>query len=221
MVRSNLVIVTNAVRRLVVDGVNLVSESCSNGAVEPGEVVALNFSLRNAGTASTSNLVATLLPIGGIWSPSGPQTFGSLSPGATASRLFSFVSTGSCGHTNTATLQLQDGAISLGTASFNLVLGQAGQIFVQNFDNVTAPVLPPGWSTSTSGQGIAWVTSTALVDSGPNSIFCGSAPTAGVSDLVSPVISIPPGAAQLSFQHLYGFENGYDGGILEIKIGNG
>src|SRR5204863_1666248 len=48
----------------------------------------------------------------------------------------------------------------------------------------------------------------------------------GLSDLVSPSIVLPTGQAQLSFRNNYDLEtgpgsDGFDGGVLEIKIGSG
>src|SRR5262249_34158313 len=62
--------------------VTLTSESClpGNGAPDPDETVTVNFPLRNIGTDNTANLVATLLPGGGVLAPSGPQNYGVLVP---------------------------------------------------------------------------------------------------------------------------------------------
>src|SRR5439155_16258280 len=105
---------------VVSNSFGLLAESCTNGAMDPGETVTLNFGLKNSGTANTSNLVATLQTSGGIVYPSGPQTYGPLvAGGAAVSMPFTCVMSGSCGATNTATLQLQDGAANLGTVTFS------------------------------------------------------------------------------------------------------
>jgi uncharacterized repeat protein (TIGR01451 family) len=102
----------------------LTSESCTNNLIDPGEVITLSFSLQNNGPGNTTNLVATLQATGGVTSPSGPQTFGVLTAGGpSVSRSFSLIPIGTCGGTFTATLQLQDGATSLGTVSTNLSFG--------------------------------------------------------------------------------------------------
>jgi hypothetical protein len=46
-------------------------------------------------------------------------------------------------------------------------------------------------------------------------------PATGANELVSATYALVPGASQLSFRHRYGFETGFDGGVLEIKIGAG
>ncbi|HEV8266612.1 MAG TPA: proprotein convertase P-domain-containing protein, partial [Thermoanaerobaculia bacterium] len=111
---------------VVVTDASLVSESCApgNGAVDPNEPVTMSFSVQNTGTTSTTNVVATLLPTGGVTSPSGPKTYGALAPlGVPVAQSFSFTPSAACGQTVTATFQLQDGATNLGTASVAIPTG--------------------------------------------------------------------------------------------------
>lgn len=127
------------------DGTAVVAESCSptNGAVDSGESVSVNFALKNVGTGNTSNLVATLLPTGGVTSPGGPQSYGALtSGGASVSRAFNFVVDASCGGTVVATLQLQDGAKNLGTVSFPLTVGATIANSFGPITNTTAMTIP-------------------------------------------------------------------------------
>jgi len=58
-----------------------------------------------------------------VIAPSEPQSYGALAPTANATRSYSFTADGSPGSTIPVTLQLQDGANNLGTATFNVVLG--------------------------------------------------------------------------------------------------
>ncbi|HEX7176093.1 MAG TPA: proprotein convertase P-domain-containing protein, partial [Pyrinomonadaceae bacterium] len=107
---------------------DLTAESCApaNDAIDPEETVTVELPLKNNGTGPTTNLVATLLPGGGISPVTTSQNYGALSPvgaGSTASRPFTFVAQGACGSTVTATLQLQDGANNLGAVTFTFVLG--------------------------------------------------------------------------------------------------
>jgi len=100
------------------------SASPANNAPDPDETVTALFPLQNLGTGATTNLVATLLPTGGILAPSGPETYGVISPiNGTVSRPFTFVADGSCGDTITASLQLQDGPDDLGIVTFTFQLG--------------------------------------------------------------------------------------------------
>ncbi|HVM47352.1 MAG TPA: HYR domain-containing protein [Candidatus Acidoferrum sp.] len=209
---------------LVSNSFTLLVESCTNGVVDPGEAVTVSLGLQNVGTANTVNLVATLLATNGILSPGAPQTYGLLlTNGGAVAQPFSFTTSGNCGDTNIVTLQLQDGSANLGAVSFAFRLGQlvAGTIFSQNFESVTAPNLPAGWSTSATNAQSPWVTSTAAADTSPNSAFSADPGTAGVNELDSPVIGMPAGTAQLSFRNNYNMQSGRDGGVLEILIGGG
>ena len=212
----------------VIEGVSaeITVESCppGNGAIDPSERVTVNVTLRNVGTASTSNVVATLQPSANVIAPSDPQSYGALAPNASASRLFSFTAAGNCGDQITLAFQLQDGSTDLGTVNFNFRLGQlvVNTAFAENFDGVTPPALPSGWTTSQSGAAPLWVTSSVASDTAPNSAYSASVPSVGVNELVTPAFNVPVGASfQLTFRHRYLFESGFDGGVLEIKIGSG
>jgi hypothetical protein len=209
---------------LVSNSFILIAESCTNGAVDPGETVTMSFGLKNIGTGNTTNLVATLLPTGGVVSPSSPQTYGVLAAnGAEGALSFSFIASGACGTTNTATLQLQDGTANLGTVSFSFLLGKplVGIVFSQDFDGVAAPALPAGWTTSASGAESAWVITTSTSDTAPNAVFSPDPASVGLSELDSPLIILPAGECQLTFRHNYDLESTYDGGVLEISIAGG
>ncbi len=205
-------------------GATLLSEGCSpgNGSPDPGETVTYSFSLSNIGTIDTTNVVATLLANSTVGSPSAPQTYGVLVAGGSAvSATFTFTALGVCGDVITPTLHLQDGAADLGNVSFALQSGAFAGFFTENFDGVTPPALPAGWTTTASGAQSAWVTASGTSDTAPNSAFSPDPSAVGVNELVSPVINLPSGPSQLSFRNSYDLESGYDGGVLEIKIGAG
>ena len=80
-----------------------------NGAIDPGETVTLSLALANIGSLDTVNLKATLLPSGGVTSPSGPQYYGALIHGGpSAARSFTFTAASVLQRRYVATLQLQD-----------------------------------------------------------------------------------------------------------------
>ena len=109
------------------EGATLATESCGvvgNGAIDPDETVTVNFVLRNAGSADTTNVVATLLATGGVTGPSAAQNYGALSAGgAPVTNSYTFMATGECGGTLTATLALEDNGLDLGVATFDFLLG--------------------------------------------------------------------------------------------------
>jgi len=129
-------------------GGTLTAEDCGNGAIDPDETVTVSLALHNTGTAPTTNLVATLLPTGGVTAPGAPQPYGALIPGAAAvARPFALTAAGTCGGTLTATLQLQDGATDLGTVAFAFPLGTMGPGGTTTLANAAAVTIP------TSGNG--------------------------------------------------------------------
>ncbi len=208
-------------------GVTLVDESCppANGGIDPGERVSVNLSVRNNSlSASTVNLVATLQPSANVVAPSSQQNYGALAPNASATRTFSFTANGNCGDTITLTLQLSDGSNNLGTVTYTTTLGAlvTTSTFSENFDSVVPPLLPPGFTTDTAGIGIPWTTSSVNPDTAPNDAFGPETSNVGITNLNSPVIAIPSGGtSQLTFRNLYNLENGFDGEVLEIRIGAG
>jgi hypothetical protein len=224
---NTFIVFVNSDPVIVFDSTSLVVEGCTptNNAIDPGETVTMLFSLKNIGLGNTTNLVVTLLQTNGIVSPSAPQTYGVLlSGGAGMGQPFTFGATGVCGGTITANLLLQDNSANLGTIAVSFQLGQMSTVFTQNFDSVTAPALPTGWTTSATGAQSNWATQTGVRDTAPNAAFSPDANNVGLNELVSPPITLPAGPSHLSFRNNYDLETGpgstaYDGGVLEVKIG--
>jgi hypothetical protein len=154
-----------------------------------------------------------------------------LLPGATQACTVAVVTNGSLAGTNTYRISGQSIKLLVGTTVTNAVISyypvSAGSVvFTQNFDGVTVPALPSGWTTAASGAQTPWVTQNTVRDTAPNAAFSADPTTIGINELDSPVISIPAGSAsaQLSFANSYDLEtgpgtDGYDGGVLEIRIG--
>jgi subtilisin-like proprotein convertase family protein len=137
------------VPNVVAAGSSLASENCGggNGAIDPGETATVNLSLSNTGTGDTTNLVATLLSSGGVIAPSGPQSYGVLvHAGPAVSRPFTLTAAGTCGGSLVATLQLQDGATDLGTASFTFTLGATAPGGSGAFSNPALITIPSSGS---------------------------------------------------------------------------
>ena len=93
---------------------------------------------------------------------------------------------------------------------------------VQNFDGVTPPALPAGWTTTQDvGTAITWTTTATGPSSAPNSAFANDPATVNMSSLVSPSVAISSASAQLKFKNKYVTESTFDGMVLEIAIGGG
>jgi hypothetical protein len=99
----------------------------------------------------------------------------------------------------------------------------------QNFDGVTPPALPPGWTAmnAINPDGVLWRTSNSGLpsppaDSPPNAAWVNDPATVSDKRLTSPPVTIPfLQNAGLMFRHNYAFEDGFDGGVLEISIDDG
>jgi hypothetical protein len=203
----------------------LTAESCTttNGRIDPGETVTISVPLRNVGLVNTTNLVATLQPVNGVTAPSAAQNYGALiANGATVSRSFSFTASGACGGNVEPRILLQDGTNVWGIVSYTFTMGVATPSSTQYFDNVSAPVLPAGWTTTVSGPLTSWRTTTASAHTAPNSAYAGtSGSSQGESILTSPAFTVPTTNSQILFSHRYNVEAGWDGGVLEMSLNGG
>ena len=188
----------------------------NNGFPEPGENLTLTIPLSNI-TGSTATGV-TLQIVGG-----GNANYGTINNASSGSQQVSFtVPQGTqCGSVVNLTFNVNS---SLGATSFNrtIIVGIPSASLTQNFDGVTAPAIPAGWTATSVLGGINFVTVTTNRDTLPNSAY-GVDPSnsAGETDLTSPPIAITSGAATVSFRNRYDTEAGWDGGILEVSIAGG
>ncbi len=101
-------------------------------------------------------------------------------------------------------------------------------VFTENFDGVTPPALPSGWTATNviDPDGILWVTSNdgdpfPSADSLPNAAFVNDPDAISDKHLDSPSIPIQSDSAQLTFRQNLDLESGFDGGVLEISFGGG
>lgn len=187
-----------------------------NGFPEPGETLSLTIPLTNSTGNDATNV--TLQIVGG-----GSANYGTIVNGATVTRQVSFtVPAGTpCGSVVTLTLNVDS---SLGATSFTrtMNIGQPNTTFTENFDGVTAPAFPAGWTATAVQSGINFVTTSSVSDSAPNSAFAADPATVGGgSDLTSPSIPITAAAATVTFRNNYNTEPSWDGGVLEISIAGG
>jgi uncharacterized repeat protein (TIGR01451 family) len=117
---------------LLIQGVNP-----PNGAINPDETVTVAFTLDNIGTASTTNLLATLTNSGGILPITTNQVYGAIPAGGSAAQPYSFTALGVPGGTVTATLVLSDGSNSLGAVSYSFLIPST-----TSYANSTGIIIP-------------------------------------------------------------------------------
>ena len=140
--------------------------SChTNGTPDVGEKVTLSVPLTNPLGVTLTGVSAQV--IGG-----GSANYGTIAPNSTVTQNLDFQIPANtvCGSKLTVSVVVTS---NLGTEikTFPLQIGKPVLTNYQNFDGVTAPALPAGWTTTRSGGGTAWVTSTTANDSAPNSAF--------------------------------------------------
>ncbi|NJL19541.1 MAG: hypothetical protein HC901_04720 [Bdellovibrionaceae bacterium] len=140
----------NATTRAAAGNATLASETNTptNNAADPGELVTVNLPLKNTGNATLGNLTATLLDTGTLSPITTSQSYGSLAPGATASQPFSFrTARAGSGTAANPILHLSNNGTHIGHAAFSLPLGtfsnasfNGGSITIR--DNKTANPYP-------------------------------------------------------------------------------
>src|SRR5687768_4175912 len=97
-------------------------------------------------------------------------------------------------------------------------LSPAIVVFSENFDSLTTPALPAGWTTSVTGNIELFRTVSDFPDSAPNAIFTNDPNTSGTAELVSPSITLENLPHKLVFRHFYQTDFEFDGCVLEISI---
>ena len=196
-----------------------------NGGPDPGETLTVNLPLMNGGDIPTTALTATLQATGGVTNPSGPQNYGAVAPdNQPVSKQFTFtVDPGTaCGGNITLTWTVADGATNYSNATKTYTTGVRTSALSENFDGVTVPALPAGWTNVlTSGTGISWTTSTATPNSAPNAAFANDPSAVNAAALVTPAVSISSTDSQLVFKNKYVTESTFDGAVLEYSTDGG
>jgi hypothetical protein len=112
-------------------------------------------------------------------------------------------------------------ALTAGTSTTTPFFAACSAPCIENFDNVTTPALPSGWTTTLRvGQpgDQAWKTTTTSFESAPNSAFVNGATHATDIQLDSPAIPIRSTGAVLTFKRKHNLEADFDGMVLEISI---
>lgn len=206
--------------QIVAVSATLASESLApaNNAIDPGEEVTVNLAVKNVGNLTSGSVAGSLNATGGVVSPGGAHTYGSILPGDTATGAFTFrASAGlACGAPITATLQLTEGQASIGTRVFTLPMrASMVEASLEEFETTSVPQLPAGWANNGS---INWVTVATAAFAGTNAIAVAAPAVSVESKLDSGSYQVPSAGAEFAFTHFYDFEAGFDGAVLEVSI---
>lgn len=196
-----------------------VSDASGNGSgyPDPGETVQLAIGVINPNTGAPITNVTVSID-GGT-----PVNYGTVNDGQTVTNNIPYTVSAAapCGSTVNVSIVVSS---TLGTQPAvvrSMVLGQPVGI-VENFDGVTAPNLPSGWTnTQDVGTLINWTTVTTTPNSAPNAAFANDPAGVNMASLETPAIPISSSSAQIKFRNSWATENTFDGAVLEIKIGAG
>lgn len=115
------------------------------------------------------------------------------------------------------------------TDGFECCTAAAGGPCAENFDGVTAPALPAGWTATTAvdcANSNPWATSSSgtpapPADTPPNAAFVNDPNCISDERLDSPAFPIVSTTATLTFRNNFNMETGFDGGVLEASRNGG
>lgn len=197
------------------------SGSVKNGRLDPGETVKVRIALKNEGRLATSNLVANISAPGNVTLFSSSFGMGHLDPGLTSYLDLVFGASGECGDQFDLNTSIEFGGDDpLGIDhSYTLGFSETTVPIDLNFDSSSS--FPSGWTTTTTGAGVAWRTSTARSDSPLRSLFADNVGAVGQAILESPPVLLGSGGGNLTFSHFYRNEANFDGGVLEASRNGG
>jgi hypothetical protein len=184
----------------------------NNGVLEPGDNVNLAVPLVNPLSAAASNVTVSVN--GGA-----PVNYGDIAGLQTVTQNIPYTIPGvePCGGLFTFTLN-----VTSNRGTFNLTrrvqLGAPVIAQTIDFDSLTAPALPAGWTSAITGASANWVSTTTNPDTGPLSLFTTNPTTPGTAELTSPDFAVTSNRSLLTFRNRYNTEAGFDGGALEISV---
>jgi hypothetical protein len=187
----------------------------NNGVPEPGELLTLSVPLQNPLNSLATG--ATVSVNGGA-----PVSYGDIAGLQTITRDIPFTvpSSETCGNLFTFNLSISSNR-GPATASRRVQLGTPIISQTLDFDQLTAPALPTGWTSAVTGSGVNWVSTTTNPDTGTLSLFTSEPTTPGTAELTSADFAVTSANSYLSFRNRYDTEAGFDGGVLEISINGG
>lgn len=218
-------------------GMTFSDRGCSsgNGYWEPSETVDLNLTLRNYGTcrSAISGLSGTLVALDpGVEILAADRAFPSLGgPGTTSTNTLPFtvrLDRGlDCGPEVNFRLEVSSSAGPV-SIPFRHRIGRPVRtpILSEDFDGVTAPSLPAGWTSKGLGGTVnPWKTSTLFAASGTNALYCADIATTGLNEVWSPAFTLPAGTGLLEVAFVVTqnieYENerrAWDGALLRVRV---
>ncbi len=197
------------------------SGSVKNFRLDDRETVRANLVYTNSGNLSTTSLTARIEAPANVTVFSTGEAGQVIAPGEVAMIPVVLASTAACGEEVTLTLVLEDSGAELARLSYPFMVGNiiTTSPLDEGFDAST--LLPSTWTTSFSGGGENWRTSSARSSSPLRSVFVPGEDRTSQSILVSPEVNAGTDGGILSFANFYNTESTYDGGVLEVSRNGG
>jgi hypothetical protein len=188
----------------------------NDGTPEAGEPVLISVPVNNT-TGATVNSVQVSINGGA------PVNYGNIAHNATVTQQIPVTIDVACGAVFNASIVVSSAIGSQPPVVKTYQTGTPLGGLTENFDGVTAPALPAGWTTSNSGASAPalWATRTTTPASAPNEVFTTDPATNGDSILLSPTFNITSSSAKIKFKIDHLTEDTWDGAVLEVKIGAG
>ncbi|WP_170113372.1 M36 family metallopeptidase [Ahniella affigens] len=187
----------------------------SNGYAEPGEILNVSVPVANATGSTAQNATVTI-------APGGSQSYGQIPTASSVSRDFevNVPANQVCGTPIDLAIHVQS---SLGPIALNrqIAVGRPLVALAQDFDTAVLGTLPQTWTTAETGAALPWQTVASSVASEPHAVMAVGVSTTGEAALTSEAFLVESANAVLTFKHQFNFENGFDGGVLEISLDGG
>jgi hypothetical protein len=197
----------------------------NNSVAEPGENIQLRLGLNNVGNL-TGTTVSGIVAVanGNAFMQNNASPYNDIAPAAVVTNTTPYTVAISpnqtCGQPITLALTASYNLTYTLNYTFQLPIGAlAAPQLLENFDSVTAPALPTGWASAITGSGSGWTTSATTSDSAPNNAVATDPAAVGESDLTTTVFTPTSSSVVITFRNNYNLETGFDGSVLEIKIG--
>ncbi len=191
-----------------------------NNRIDERETMQFALQISNIGQIATDNLTATFTAIPGVTFFTPEVTFPEIGVDETGTAQLLFAVTGQCGTDITFTAELNDGSGYQETITFTEAVGEnmSTELMSESFENTT---LPSGWTTTTTGAGINWVSTATAAPDGSRAAFADSVADISSATLTSPSFMLGELGSTLRFFHDYHNENRWDGSVLEASLDDG
>ena len=203
------------------DGVVLAESGVvKNGRLDPNETLRFGIDMENEGGSVTGALRLNVTASSNVtvFSSEIPPMLGARERGRIE---IVFAGLGECGDLANLRVEVLDDAGPMAVFEQEFLMGE--MVFTERlgerFD--ASSDLPDTWSSSVSGNGELWRTSSSRFVSPLRSAFVEGVSSVSEVFLISPDFVLNEGGEVLSFEHFFDIEDSFDGGLLEVSRNGG